>query len=66
MCVCVCVYCVCVQKVTKAAAARKMLLMTAGARECIRMLPPLTITESEVDHALGVFEQSLAEVLGKK
>ena len=41
-----------------------MLLMTAGARESIRFLPPLTISSSEVAHALEVFGAALDEVLG--
>ena len=36
----------------------------AGARETIRFLPPLNVSEGEVDEALGIFEDSCAEVFG--
>lgn len=39
---------------TKATAARKVLTMTAGAREAVRFLPPLTVTEGEINQALEV------------
>ena len=50
---------------TKACAKRDMLLMSAGARECVRFLPPLTVSASEVDQALDIFGQALDEVLKK-
>ena len=53
------------QAVTKACAKRDMLLMSAGARECVRFLPPLTVSASEVDQALDIFGQALDEVLKK-
>jgi len=49
---------------TRAAAKRDVLLMTAGSRETVRFLPCLTVTESEVDTCLGVVAESLAEALG--
>ncbi|KAJ9511499.1 hypothetical protein QJQ45_029840 [Haematococcus lacustris] len=49
--------------VTKACAQRSMLLMTAGARESIRFLPALTVSESEVQLALATFEEALLQVL---
>ncbi|GLC39804.1 hypothetical protein PLESTB_001406100 [Pleodorina starrii] len=49
--------------ITRACAARDMLLLTAGARECVRFLPPLTISPAEVDQALGVFREACREVL---
>ncbi|GIL92514.1 hypothetical protein Vretifemale_20029 [Volvox reticuliferus] len=52
--------------ITKACAARGMLLLTAGARECIRFLPPLTISEDEVRQALSVFRDACREVLLRK
>ncbi|PNW79407.1 hypothetical protein CHLRE_09g413750v5 [Chlamydomonas reinhardtii] len=52
--------------VTKASAARDMLLLTAGARESVRFLPPLTITAAEVDIALGVFGEAVREVAAKQ
>ncbi|GIL51766.1 hypothetical protein Vafri_7690 [Volvox africanus] len=49
--------------ITKACAARGMLLLTAGARECVRFLPPLTISEDEMQQALSVFGEACREVL---
>lgn len=43
-----------------------MLLLTAGARESVRFLPPLTITAAEVDIALGVFGEAVREVAAKQ
>jgi 4-aminobutyrate aminotransferase len=51
--------------VTKAAASRDVLLMTAGARECVRFLPCLTVNAAEVDACLSVLDQSLREATGK-
>ncbi len=53
------------QSVTKAASKRQVLFMAAGARESIRFLPALTVTEGEVAQALEVFEASLAEALAQ-
>jgi 4-aminobutyrate aminotransferase-like enzyme len=52
------------QKLTKAAFARNLLIMGAGARESIRILPPLNVTAEEVDTCLNKLEDSMAEVLG--
>ena len=49
-------------RVTKAAGARGMLLLTAGARENVRFLPPLNVSETEVAEALHIFEESLRDV----
>ncbi|KAG2431458.1 hypothetical protein HXX76_009473 [Chlamydomonas incerta] len=51
--------------ITKACAARDMLLLTAGARESVRFLPPLTISAAEVDKALGLFGEAVREVVAK-
>ena len=48
--------------VTAAAMARGLLLFTTGWRETIRFIPPLTVTEGEVAHALAVFGDALADV----
>jgi len=48
--------------VTKATAKRGVLTMTAGAREAIRFLPPLTVSEEEIALALKVFGEAVAEV----
>ena len=50
-------------KVTAAAGRRDMLLLSAGARETIRFLPPLIVGEKEIDDALRIFEESLDEAL---
>jgi acetylornithine/succinyldiaminopimelate/putrescine aminotransferase len=36
----------------------------AGARETVRFLPPLNVSESEMEEGLGLFEQSLEDVFG--
>jgi 4-aminobutyrate aminotransferase/(S)-3-amino-2-methylpropionate transaminase len=44
---------------------RGLLLLKAGIySNCIRVLCPLTITDAELDEALGVWEEALAAVLG--
>ncbi len=50
--------------VTQAAGKHGMLLLTAGARETVRFLPPLNVSEGEIDEALDTFEKSLADVFG--
>ncbi|KAF8061932.1 davT [Scenedesmus sp. PABB004] len=46
-------------RITAAAFKRsKLLLMAAGARESIRVLPPLNVSEAEVDAALGGLEDA--------
>eukprot|EP00877_Chromochloris_zofingiensis_P004955 jgi/Chrzof1/14460/Cz09g03230.t1 len=51
--------------IQKAAFKRKVLFMPAGARESMRFLPPLNVTQEEVDMALDVFDKSCAEVFNK-
>jgi len=36
----------------------------AGARECVRFLPPLTVSEGEIAEALSIFGDCLEEVFG--
>lgn len=36
----------------------------AGARETIRFLPPLNVSEGEVEEGLAIFEQCLEQVFG--
>lgn len=51
--------------VIEEAAQRGLLLLKAGLySNCIRVLCPLVITDSELDEALAVWEESLAAVLG--
>ena len=50
--------------VTQAAVERGLLLLKAGIySNCIRVLCPLTISDAELDEALGVWEEALATVL---
>ena len=51
-------------KVASAAIARGLLLMTAGARETVRFLPPLTVSEGEVEEGLTLFGKALEDVFG--
>lgn len=49
-------------QVTKAAGRRNMLLLSAGARESIRFLPPLNVSSTEIEEALHILDASLQEV----
>ena len=49
--------------VTAAAMNHGLMLLTTGWRETIRFIPPLVITEKEVDTALSMFEKALDDVL---
>jgi 4-aminobutyrate aminotransferase/(S)-3-amino-2-methylpropionate transaminase len=50
--------------VVEAAAARGLLLLKSGIySNCIRVLTPLVVTDAELDEALGVWEDALAETL---
>jgi 4-aminobutyrate aminotransferase / (S)-3-amino-2-methylpropionate transaminase / 5-aminovalerate transaminase len=51
--------------VVSAASERGLLLLKSGIySNCIRVLVPLVISESELDEALGVWEDALGSVLG--
>jgi 4-aminobutyrate aminotransferase / (S)-3-amino-2-methylpropionate transaminase / 5-aminovalerate transaminase len=51
-------------RITEAAAERGVLLLKAGVYgNCIRVLCPLTITDAELDEALGAWEEALEAVL---
>jgi 4-aminobutyrate aminotransferase/(S)-3-amino-2-methylpropionate transaminase len=51
--------------VVEEAARNGLLLLKSGIySNCIRVLSPLTLTDSELDEALGVWEQALETVLG--
>ena len=53
------------EAVIEAALQRGLILLKAGVHgNCIRVLCPLTISESELDEALDVWDESLAAVLG--
>ena len=50
--------------VAYAAGRRGLMVMTAGAREALRFLPPLIISEAEVEEALHTFGGALEDVFG--
>jgi 4-aminobutyrate aminotransferase len=52
-------------KVTAKALEKGLMLMTAGTRESIRLMPPLVINQQDMDLALDIFEQSVKEVSGQ-
>lgn len=49
-------------EVVKTARRHGLILMTAGARESIRFLPPLNVSASEVEEALDKFAAACQEV----
>lgn len=50
--------------VVGAAMEEGLMLMTAGARETVRFLPPLVVSEAEVEEGVGKFEKALGKVFG--
>ncbi|MGP4023258.1 aspartate aminotransferase family protein [Actinomadura sp. 3N407] len=53
------------QRAHKAAAERGLLLLTCGAYgNVVRMIPPLIVTESQIDDALGLWSQAVADAVG--
>ena len=52
------------QKIMKAAFKRNLLTMGAGARESMRILPPLDVSKEEIEQALEGFEGALKDVFG--
>lgn len=52
-------------EVVKVAAQHDLLLMPSGARECIRILPPLVLTQQEAALAVDTLGKVLAKVLRK-
>ena len=49
-------------RVAKAAIEEGLMLMTAGARETVRFLPPLVVSEAEVEEGVAKFERALGKV----
>jgi 4-aminobutyrate aminotransferase-like enzyme len=48
--------------VQKACLARNLLLLTCGAYgNVIRWIPPLVVTGAQIDEALGIFNEAMAE-----
>ena len=52
------------EAVVEAAREKGLLLLLAGKRNVVRILVPLVITDSELDEALAILEQSVEHVLG--
>ncbi|TDC44650.1 aminotransferase class III-fold pyridoxal phosphate-dependent enzyme [Actinomadura sp. KC345] len=53
------------QRAHQAAADRGLLLLTCGAYgNVVRMIPPLIVTESQIDDALALWSQSVADAVG--
>jgi 4-aminobutyrate aminotransferase len=51
--------------IQQACLARKLLLLTCGTYEnIIRWIPPLIVTEEQIEDALGIFAEALEEVTG--
>lgn len=53
-------------EVVKSARKHGLILMTAGARETIRFLPPLNVSASEVEEALNKFATACQEVFDER
>lgn len=53
-------------RVAKAAKQHGLLLLTAGAYETIRFIPPLTVSRDEVSIALDALDKAFADVFGKR
>lgn len=52
-------------KITKACLERNMMLLTAGAFETLRFIPPLNATREEIDIGLKIFGEAVSDVLSK-
>jgi len=52
--------------VSQAALKHELMLLTAGAFEVMRFIPPLTATEEEIDQGLQRFGKALADVFPRK
>ncbi|KAF0852749.1 mitochondrial 4-aminobutyrate transaminase (alanine-glyoxylate aminotransferase (AGAT)) [Andalucia godoyi] len=55
----------CAGKVTSAALEDGLMLMTAGSRETIRLMPPLVLSEPDMSLALSIIEKSMSRVFKK-
>lgn len=47
---------------TKACTEEGMLMLTCGARDVIRFIPPLNVSKDEIDLGLQMFRKALANV----
>lgn len=48
--------------VTKACLERGMIMLTCSTYETVRFIPPLNISEEEMEEGLRIFEEAVAEV----
>jgi len=53
-------------KVSQTCLQNGMLLLTAGMYETLRFIPPLVVTEAEIDEGLSIFRESLIKVLDSR
>jgi 4-aminobutyrate aminotransferase len=51
--------------VATACAGRGMLLLPCSVYETLRFIPPLTVSADEVQHAIEIFDDALAEVVSQ-
>eukprot|EP01083_Nonionella_stella_P143779 447551_1 len=51
--------------ISKECVDRGMLILTTSIFEVFRFIPPLVVTEEEIDRILEIFEESVSAVLGK-
>lgn len=54
----------CTSQITKACIKRGLLLLSCGSyKNVIRWIPPLVVTEEQIDESLSIFESALSEVI---
>ncbi|MGI8599813.1 MAG: aspartate aminotransferase family protein [Chitinophagaceae bacterium] len=54
----------CTSKILKACIKRNLLLLSCGSyKNVIRWIPPLVVTEEQIDESLSIFESALSEVI---
>ena len=54
-------------KVSAAAKEHKMLMLVCGSyKNVLRWIPPLVVTEEQIDNALDIFAKAMREVVGSK
>lgn len=51
--------------VTKACLRRGMILLTCSTYETVRFIPPLNVSETEMQEGLQIFKEAVAEVCGE-
>lgn len=49
--------------VTQACLRRGMILLVCSSYETVRFIPPLNVSEAEMDEGLGIFEDAVKDVL---